>query len=227
MGSCTPSTSVCVSIKNRSRQRVDGSELQLFPNCVRSLARAARDCGNVELIVADFRSDDWPLAEWLIPAADGLVHHVIAVDGPFSKGKGLNVAAGAARGERLCFLDADMLIDGATLRRAIEIVDSGRIWMPICLHYDLKGAPDFWGDYGVGNLAFHRRLWELARPVPEFQSWGGEDNIFVERMLAHSPALRERSPGLIHQWHPESWRHIHYARPARSDYHSLFARADR
>jgi glycosyltransferase involved in cell wall biosynthesis len=219
-----PTLSVCVSIKNRSRLAVDGKNVELFPNCVRSLSEAARDFGKVELIVADFHSDDWPLAEWLPPAAGNLVHRVIPVDGPFSKGKGLNIAADAARGERVLFLDADMLIDRDGLRRAIQVVDQENVWLPIYRNLDQYGNPGEWEDFSVGNVAFSRKLWQLAKPVPEFQSWGGEDNIFADRLQKHQRAIRERFAGFCHQWHPERCRHEFYTRPARSDFWEYCAR---
>src|SRR3954452_23100413 len=90
----SPAISVCVSLKNRSRVEHEGRDLALFPNCVRSLADAAadiRDSGPVELVVADFHSDDWPLAAWLSAAAGGVLRvRVIPLDGQFSRGRGLN-----------------------------------------------------------------------------------------------------------------------------------------
>ena len=209
-----------MSIKNRSRLVVDGKSLELFPNCVRSLSEAARDFDQVELIVADFHSDDWPLAEWLPSAAGNLEHRLIAVDEPFSKGKGLNVAADAARGQRILFLDADILVNRDILRRAIEVVDNQRVWLPIFRYLDREGKPAGWEDFSLGNVAFDCRLWRVAQPVPEFQSWGGEDNIFADKLQEHCPAVRERFEGLFHQWHPEKCRHAHHARPMRSDYYA-------
>ncbi|HEX4055488.1 MAG TPA: glycosyltransferase [Tepidisphaeraceae bacterium] len=221
-----PVLSVCVSIKNRSRIAADGRVLELFPNCVRSLSAAAATVGKVELVVADFHSDDWPLAGWLSSAAGNLAHRIIPIDGPFSKGRGLNVAAGAARGSRVLFLDADMLIDRACLERAIEVVDQGRVWLPIFRYLGHDGESAEWEDFSVGNVAFSRCLWNLAKPVPEFQSWGGEDNIFADKLQEHQPPTRERIDGLFHQWHPESCRHAFYSRPARSDYFEYVARQE-
>jgi glycosyltransferase involved in cell wall biosynthesis len=201
--------------------------LELFPNCVKSLSAAAAATGkidltNVELIVADFHSDDWPLADWLPSAAAGIEHQIIPIDGPFSKGKGLNAAAAAARGSRLLFLDADVLVNRDCLLRAIQVIDQSRIWLPVFRYLDPNGKPAGWEDFSLGNVAFDRSLWDLAGPVPEFQSCGGEDNIFGDKLQEHQPAVRERFVGLFHQWHPESCRHAFYARPARSDYFDYY-----
>ncbi len=58
--------SFCVTVKNRSRVDVDGRRLELFPACVASIVAACVDRVDAELVVADWRSDDWPLAEWLV-----------------------------------------------------------------------------------------------------------------------------------------------------------------
>src|SRR6185295_1926248 len=56
--------SICVALKNRSRVVSQGRELRLFPNCVQSITRSLNDTIPAELVVADWDSDDWPLADW-------------------------------------------------------------------------------------------------------------------------------------------------------------------
>src|SRR3954471_21299859 len=99
-----PALSVCVCLKNRARVAHDGRVLTLFPNCVRSLAEAAsaiREVGSIELVVADFHSDDWPLSEWLAAAAGALPVRVVPVDGAFSRGRGINRAVTEAASDQL------------------------------------------------------------------------------------------------------------------------------
>src|SRR5438128_2497527 len=109
--------SICVTVKNRSRLVVDGRELRLFPNCVSSIASSVppRAC---ELVVADWGSDDWPYGEWLEQAAAPVPVQLIQMRGGFSRGRGLNCAAGAARGDALLFIDADCLISS-------DLIDTG------------------------------------------------------------------------------------------------------
>ena len=64
---------------------------------------------------------------------------VVPVDGPFSRGRGLNQAAAQAASDRLLLCDADMLIKPAALRRAIEVLDRGAVWFPICRYLDEEG----------------------------------------------------------------------------------------
>ena len=61
-----PMLSICTTVKNRSRVHVEGRELLLFPNCVETIVRARGGVADgLELVVTDWESDDWPLAEWL------------------------------------------------------------------------------------------------------------------------------------------------------------------
>src|SRR4051794_22976017 len=102
--------SICVTVKNRSRVRVADHELRLFPDCIESIARATSRQTPVELVVADWESDDWPLNEWLPQAIADTPTRLISMTGTFSRGRGLNAAARASDGALLFFLDADMLV---------------------------------------------------------------------------------------------------------------------
>src|SRR5258706_9357036 len=107
--------SICVTIKNRSRLNAGGRELLLFPNCVKSIVESTRGIKDVELVVADWESTDWPLNEWLERAAGDIPVRLIEVKGAFSRGRGRNTAAAAARGDALLFLDADSILCEAVL----------------------------------------------------------------------------------------------------------------
>lgn len=223
-----PLLSICIALKNRSRLSVGEETLELFPQCVRSLAHAAEqmaDTGEIELVVADFQSDDWPLQEWLEVEAAPLKVRVVSLDDRFSRGKGLNAAVEAASSDHIFLCDADMLVKPEGIQRAIDIIDSGKAWFPTyqCLGRD--GHPEFWQDFSHGMSAFHRELFQKAGPVPEFESWGGEDDLFHESLARFAPIIRERSPFLEHQWHPESSRHENYANPRQSDYQEHVARS--
>src|SRR5262245_31161846 len=96
--------SICTTVKNRSIVRAGGRELRLFPNCVDSIVRARGAVLELELVVADWESDDWPLERWLDAAADPIPVRIVTLSGTFSRGRGLNAAAAAARGEFLFFV---------------------------------------------------------------------------------------------------------------------------
>lgn len=221
-GSCEqPTLSICVSLKNRSRMVHQGQTLELFPNSVRSLVQAAADLteeGPIELVIADFCSDDWPLLEWIEETVGTMQFQVISVEGSFSRGRGLNLAARHARSKRLFLCDADVLIEPIALRRAIEVVDSGEAWLPICHYLDEAGEPVFWQELGYGLVALNKRVWEQVKGVPEFESWGGEDNLFCEQVARHVTIIRERQEGLLHQWHPDAIRSKYYAKNNHVDF---------
>ncbi len=215
-----PVLSVCVSLKNRSRIRHGAGELDLFPRCVTALAAAQQDAGiEIELVVADFASDDWPPAEWIASAAAATPVRVVSVDGGFSRGRGLNVAVAHARSDALLLCDADVLVSSAALRRAVDVIGSQQAWFPIWRCLDEHGAPAEWQDLGHGVAGVSRKLFDAAGGVPEFRSWGGEDDIFASRVRALAGIVRERFDGVDHQWHPEWCRHAHYERPRQADYH--------
>lgn len=223
-----PLLSICIAIKNRSRLPVGNETLELFPQCVRALGCAAEqlaDKGEIELVVADFQSDDWPLQEWLEVEAAPLKVRVVPLGDRFSRGKGLNVAVEAAASDRIFLCDADMLVKPEGIQRAIEVIDSGKAWFPTYQCLGRNGHPEFWQDFSHGMSAFHRELFHKAGPVPEFESWGGEDDLFHESLARFAPIIRERSPFLEHQWHPEASRHENYANPRQSDYQEHVARS--
>jgi glycosyltransferase involved in cell wall biosynthesis len=213
-----PAISICIALKNRSRIHYQNQVLELFPKCINSIISAASGLSKVEVIVADFHSDDLPLATWLSAEISNVEFKVVEMDGNFSRGKGLNRAADFARAPILLFFDADMLIDHQSLKRAIDVVNSGNVWLPICQKLHRDGSFEEWFDFGVGVVAFCREDWEIAKPVPEFTSWGGEDNIFADRLQCHKRAIRERFEGIKHLWHPEECRHKYYVNKPQTDY---------
>ena len=218
-----PVLSVCVSLKNRSLIMHKKRRLTLFPNCVRSLATAAPGIGQIELVVADYRSDDWPLEEWIHEAAGSLELRLITIEGDFSRGGGLNRAAVMARSNRLLLCDADVLLPLKMLRSGIEAVDRGEAYFPVCRHLDVNGRPGKLEHAGFGVVFVSRQVFELAGRIPEFTSWGGEDDVFRECVRELVDIKRNHVTGFCHQWHPERCRHEHYIRMRQCDYRAYRA----
>lgn len=216
-----PSLSVCVSLKNRSRILHEGRELELFPNCVRSLLRSVQ-CGlsfAVELVVADFQSDDWPLELWLEEALCGsLPARVLTPADSFSKGQGLNIATHAARGEVLFLCDADMLVVPELLEHGVELVRARQALFPLYRYLDSDGSPLGLELYSFGNAFVSWEMFLQAGGIPEFNSWGGEDDIFHDRIRKLVRVRREYHEGFFHQWHPDRCRHENYANPSKTDF---------
>lgn len=196
--------SICTTIKNRSRVRVGGRELRLFPNCVDSIVRASGVAVRLELIVADWQSDDWPLAEWLTEAAHPTPVHVLTLGGQFSRGHGLNAAAQAAHGDCLFFLDSDALISEIVLNNGLEAVRKGMAYFPILYSFtDPEHRTGYWRHSGFGHCMLSKQAFERIGGWPEYRSWGTEDDHFWTRVNDMMPVVREEVAGFYHQWHPD------------------------
>ena len=196
--------SICTTVKNRSLVRINGCELRLFPNTVASMVRAVSAAPNIELVVADWQSDDWPLSTWLARAAKSMPCRVESMVGTFSRGRGLNAAANAARGNVLLFIDADVLINEAVVRRGLDMVDKNQAYFPILYAYN---GPEHrsgrWMDSGFGNCMLSKSTFTAVGGWPEYNSWGAEDDDFYARVAAATAVTREPVEGFFHQWHPD------------------------
>ena len=101
------------------------------------------------------------------------------------------------------------------------MIDSGHAWLPIFRCLDPSGNEHFWQDQGYGLVGVKKAILEDVGWVPEFQSWGGEDNLLHDALAKRIRIVRERRADLRHQWHPDELRDINYARPRFSDYTRL------
>lgn len=213
-----PILSVCVSLKNRSIVQYEGDLFPLFPNCVEALDEASTSFGGeIELVIADFESNDAPPNEWIHDNTNRLRIQIVNLRGPFSRGRGFNEAVRNAHSDRILLLDADMLIDAMGLRRANDLIKRNAIWFPSyrCLNRD--GTDDKWNDFRLTTLAIGRDVYEAAGGMPEFRSWGGDGELLYDRVRRYGVVVRERWPGLRHQWHPESLRHLFDHHEQRTD----------
>ena len=196
--------SFCIAVKNRSRVVLEDNQLLLLPNCVRSIVASTRDVRDCEIVVADWASDDWPLAEWLDHAAHPLPVRVVQADGGFSRGRGRNLAAEAAKGDILFFVDADSLISPAVIEQGMREVDSGRAFFPVVYSFDsMQHSSGWWRHTGYGNCMMTRATFERAGRWPDYATWGNEDDDFFARVADVAPVARAEVEGFFHQWHPE------------------------
>ena len=206
--------SVCVTIKNRSRVKVEDRELTLFPHCVSSLVDAVGRDIRCELIVADWHSDDWPLETWLPGAAAPLALRIVQIEGAFCKGRGLNAAAAAASGDTLFFIDADALLCTELFTSGLAHVQQGHAYFPVLYSFhDAGHTTGWWRHEGYGHCMLTRAMFERAGGWPEYQSWGREDDDFAARVGAFAHVVRDEVPGFFHQWHPNDipWKNRYYA----------------
>jgi hypothetical protein len=196
--------SICTTVKNRSLVNTDSGMLRLFPKCIESIVGARTAVRDLELVIADWESDDWPLADWLCDVAGPVPIRLLTCTGKFSRGRGLNAAAAAALGNKLFFIDADALVRTSVLRRGVEVVQQGKAYFPILYSYtDPQHRSGYWRDSGFGHCMVAKQVFEKVGGWPEYTSWGLEDNQFCARVAEHVAAVRERAPGLFHQWHPD------------------------
>lgn len=195
--------SICITIKNRSKVLVNEGELFLFPRCIQSIHDSAIGLPPIELVVADWGSDDWPLKQWLPGAVGEVPTRILNLEGPFSRGKGLNVAAGNASGQTILFLDADMIISRETIISGVSCVNSGRAFFPVSFSYKtIHEETGWWRHGGYGNCMLCRDIFDQTGGWPEFTCWGDEDNEFFKSVSSLTETVRTEEPGLIHQWHP-------------------------
>jgi len=211
----TPTLSICITVKNRSRLQIDGRELRLLPNCLKALVGCLRPEDDAELVISDWHSDDWPLEEWAEAAAKPIPLRVVQVDGHFSAGRGRNVAFEHARGDVLLFLDADIIVCRELFDRGLRYTAQGMAFYPIYFHYDdPEHKTGRWLPASHGNVMLTRETFLRAGKWPELKSWGREDDMLHDAVKQLVQIVRVRLPGMVHQWHPDTlaWKN-RYADP--------------
>ena len=209
--------SICITIKNRSLVKVAGGDLLLFPKCVQSIVEAVPADIPCELIVTDWGSSDWPLAQWLQQAAQPIPVQIISITGGFSRGQGLNIAAKAAKGDCLFFTDADCLLCAEVLRSGIKYLQENKAYFPVLYSFDgPEHKNGWWRHEGFGNCMVTKAMFELADGWPEYDVWGKEDDHFHSKIAAQVKVVREEVRGFCHQWHPNDivWKNQHSTRAA-------------
>lgn len=215
--------SICLTVKNRSRLQVNGHTLHLLPNCLKSVSSSVPKGMECELVITDWKSDDWPLNEWLDHTVTGLpVKHVMLEGDHFSRGRGLNEAAKAAKGDVLFFVDADSLLNADVIRNGLRYVQEGRAYFPICYSFsDPDHRTGWWRDAGYGNCMVSRSMFETVKGWPEYYKWGKEDDDFKDRLSENYEIAREEVPGFYHQWHPNelAWKDVYAERTEEEEDH--------
>tara|TARA_Y100000590_G_scaffold352840_1_gene405594 strand:- start:221 stop:865 length:645 start_codon:yes stop_codon:yes gene_type:complete len=199
--------SICMTCKNRSLVKVEENELRLFPNCIDSILGVAGEVDDeLEIVVSDWASDDWPLETWLPERLGGKIPLSIVPiqEEGFSRGQGLNVAFSQSRGDKLFFLDTDMLFGSADVFNAsMGALNENLVAFPICFSYsDSTHTKGFWRHQGYGNVMMRRNHFIQAGGWWERRSWGREDNDLRDKLGKLTGLWRENVVGFFHQWHP-------------------------
>lgn len=196
--------SICTTIKNRSRVVTDKGTLNLFPNCVKSIANSLNvgEMNDVELVISDWCSTDWPILEWIENIIPYIPIHIVHIEGNgFSAGAGRNIAARAAKGDILLFLDADMIANSRVIKEGWESAKQGNVFYPI-VKYQIDGGKQIIHE-GGGNLFIRKDIFNELGGWPELWSWGYEDTIFAEEVKKSKYPLVTSNVPIFHQWHPQ------------------------
>jgi glycosyltransferase involved in cell wall biosynthesis len=187
--------SFCVALMNRGK------------NFLKMLASwEALEDDQCELVIADFGSTDIDLAA----AVSSLSRvRVINLQGPFNRARGLNAAAASASGELLFFLDADIVLPRGLCSALCGNTAPGQAYFPVCYSLRESSLPDvsadgWWRYTGYGLCGIHRNDYAVLNWDEAFTSWGREDNDLFCRTRAKLRIVRERCPGLLHLWHPDT-----------------------
>ena len=190
--------SLCITCRNRAT---------LLERCLRTLLLPTPYAR--ELVLTDWSSTDRPPLQWIPQLLDAQLPatYIFMDHAPFSRGRGLNVAARRAMYPFLFFLDTDMLVEPQVIEAAVRACAQGHAYFPICYSYTQpQSIGGYWRKEGFGITAMPRDLYEAAGGWDEFQHWGGEDIRMHERVARLAPVERAQQPGLHHQWHPPSTR---------------------
>jgi len=195
--------SICTTVKNRSRINTERGMIYLFPNCLKSLAATLTLDSNVELVISDWESDDWPIMEWIEDAIPNIDIHLITVQAnTFSAGKGRNIAAEHAMGDVLFFMDVDMIVNSGVIQHGIEQVQAGNIYYPTVV-YEIDGGKRIIHE-GGGNLFISKDLYKKSGGWPELYKHGFEDTDYAAELSKFGNIVTHNGLSLFHQWHPQT-----------------------
>lgn len=203
-------------VKNRSKvQLEDGRVLFLYPNCIDSIIENIKSSNfKYKLYVCDFKSDDYPLKEWLPRKLNDIIdYEIITVKNDFfDKGFALNLSREIFTSEDfIVYLDVDNIVTKQFIYRIenrYKCDNSVGFFAPIFLDQNNNGHKSL---ESVGNAWIkHKDLMRLP-PWINMRCWGGEDTIFLYNCIRSSMTVyRETDVDLYHQWHPHSLRNLYY-----------------
>jgi glycosyltransferase involved in cell wall biosynthesis len=192
-----------------------------FKNCIETVKDSWSNYSSfsnhveVEWVIVDFNSTDWPLNQWINDIWG--VFKVININMEhFSKGVGLNIAIKEATGEVIFLIDADMLVGPTVFADGIGNALNGDFFFPVCFE---SLDPSYLSMYpvwsGFGNVVARKSLFERVGEWANTGTWGGGDgNYFLKCKTVCDNSGRKvvRRPyfDFIHQWHPTGMRHTYY-----------------
>ncbi len=199
--------SICITVKNRSKFPLGNNQyLYLFPRCVESITNAIQVKDNIEIVISDWHSTDWPLEEWIDAKLSSIPYKIIKVEGRFHRGTGRNVAADNADGDYLWFIDADMIINRRIFQNGLACVRNNKAYFPSCFYFLNPGhTKGFWCG-GKGNCMLTREMYlKIGKwPCPPQYNRPYHEDIRFFKSFERSgfEVVTEKVNGYLHQYHP-------------------------
>lgn len=199
--------SICITVKNRSRVDWEGLDktLTLLPDCIHSIGRLFSTKDKIEIVIADWNSDDWPLKEWM-PRTCKSVYKIIPIDKEgFSKGYGINRAVENAMGDTIFIMDADMILKSKeVIATGMKAVSKGGVYFPIPKYFvNMDGGYRY--TCGVGNVCISKKMFQELGGLPEYWRYGFEDSDFYKTIEQKGiRMISAPTDKLIHPFHPQS-----------------------
>lgn len=204
--------SFCITCKNRSKVQYKGKVLELFPNCLKSILVCCNNLTeNVEVIISDWNSTDMPLEQWVPDLFKGSTITVKTVQVTdmehFNLAHGRNIAYKASRGNKLFFIDADMILCKEVVLDVIQDINDGYIGFPIC-YFDGGNRPkksrSGFGVTSYGNMFISRDKFESIGLWQGTSFYGSEDVTYYQILQGrHEKISRKEYRNFVHQWHPK------------------------
>jgi glycosyltransferase involved in cell wall biosynthesis len=198
-------TSICITSKNRSKVILENKILYLLPDCISSLKNTIED-NNIELIIADWGSTDWPIQDWIEYKAPDIPIQIINIKSDkFSVGKGRNIAASNANGDYLFFIDADVVLNREAFNEAILLAKTYKVGFPKIIYQQQYNQDVYTLDSGAGNVLITTELFNEIGKWPEYWSYGFEDIEFANKLKAKLGELKTTETPFVHKWHPNKY----------------------
>ncbi len=195
--------SICTTIKNRSRVNTERGQIYLFPECIKSLANSLLPDDDVELVITDWESNDWPIREWIENVIPHVPIHIVTIQADsFSAGKGRNVAAEHCNGDTIFFMDADMIVNREVIIDGWNITSKDMVYYPT-VKYEMDDGRQIIHE-GGGNVFMSKSIFNKSGKWPEYWKHGFEDTDYVKQVTGIAPLITNNNLSIFHQWHPQT-----------------------
>ena len=106
-------------------------------------------------------------------------------------------------------------IRGCTVSRRDSKILGNTTWSPFLKRPDTSRLS---GLISLTEFISPKKTFLAAGGIPEFQNWGGEDEILYDKVAQISRVERFKHAGLDHQWHPISCRHEYHRGESHEDF---------